>query len=148
MIVDTSRFGPVEIDDTRVITFSKGLLGFPKFQRYVLIQPADDSYFFWLQSVDAPELAFVVTDPSLFVPDYTVQIKAEQMRELGITSLEQAQVFVIVNKRGNVLTGNLQGPLVIHTENKTAEQLVLADRRFDTRVPLLEMNQSAQAASA
>lgn len=148
MIVNTSRFGSVEVDDERVLTFEKGLLGFPKYQRYVLIQPADDSYFFWLQSIDAPELAFVVTDPSLFVSDYQVPLKADQMQELGLSSIEEAQVFVIVNKRGNVLTGNLQGPLVIHTALKQGEQLVLADRRFDTRVPLLELGGTSQAASA
>ncbi len=136
------------MDDDRVITFPKGLLGFPRYTRYVLIQPADDSYFFWLQSLDAPELAFVVTDPSLFVQDYTVALKQEQMDELGISSVTEAQVFVIVNKRGNVLTGNLQGPLVVHTAERAGRQLVLADRRYDTRVPLVDLNQQAKAASA
>jgi len=148
MIVNTSRFGSVEIDDERVIDFPKGLLGFPKHQKYVLIQPGDDSYFYWLQSVDAPDLAFVVTDPSLFVQGYEVPLKGEQMRELGVSSAEEAQVFVIVNKRGNVLTGNLQGPLVVHTGRRTGEQIVLSDRRFNTRVPLLELGGAQRAATA
>ena len=148
MHVNTTRFGPVEVEDDRVLTFAKGLLGFPRYQQYVLIQPNDDSYFFWLQSVDTPELAFVVTDPSLFVPDYTVALKAEQMEELGLSTVDEAQVFVIVNKRGNVLTGNLQGPLVVHAQRRTGVQLVLADRRYDTRVPLMELKNNAQAASA
>lgn len=148
MQVNTSRFGQVEVDDERVITFPKGLLGFPRHQRYVLIQPNDDSYFFWLQSVDTPELAFVVTDPSLFVADYRVSLKPDQLEELGLEQVEQAQVFVIVNKRGNVLTGNLQGPLVVHTEQRSGAQLVLSDRRFDTRVPLVELDTQTQAASA
>lgn len=148
MQVNTSRFGTVEVDDQRIITFPKGLLGFPRYTRFALIQPADDSYFFWLQSLDTPELAFVVTDPSLFVADYTVALKPEQMEEMGIGSVEQAQVLVIVNKRGNVLTGNLQGPLVVHTAERTGRQLVLTDRRFDTRVPLVELGQQAKAASA
>jgi len=148
MVVNTSRFGKVEVDDQRVITFPKGLLGFPQFKRYVLIEPGEDGYFFWLQSVDASDLTFVVTDPSLFVSTYRVPIKAEQMRELGIESLEQAQVFVIVNKRDNVLTGNLQGPLVISVSNKLGEQLVLSDRRYTTRVPLIELNSAVEAMSA
>jgi len=148
MIVNTSRFGPVEVDDERVITFTKGLLGFPQHRRFVLIQPNDDGYFFWLQSADAPELAFVVTDPSLFVADYIVPLRQDQMAEMGLNTLEEAQVLVIVNKRGTQLTGNLQGPLVIHTERRTAEQLVLADRRFHTRVPLLDLGVQQQAASA
>ena len=68
MIVNTTRFGQVEIDDDRVLEFPKGLLGFARHQRYALIQPTGESYFFWLQAIDAPELAFVVTDPSVQAP--------------------------------------------------------------------------------
>ena len=139
MVVNTSRFGEVEVDDARIITFRRGLLGFPERQRYVLIQTGDDSYFYWMQSVDSPDLAFVVTDPSHFVSSYRVPIRPEHLRDLGIGSLDEAQVFVIVNKRGNLLTGNLQGPLVIHVSELEGEQLVLSDRRFTTRVPLVEL---------
>ena len=147
MIVNTSRFGPVEVDDSRVLHFPKGLLGFGKYTKYVLIQPNEEGYFFWLQSTEAPELAFVVTDPSLFVRDYTVPLKADQMEDLGLASLEEAQVFVIVNKRGTVLTGNLQGPLVINTPRRAGEQLVLSDRRFSTRVPLLDLGSNVAASA-
>ena len=102
MQVNTSRFGTVEVDDSRVITFPKGILGFPRFKQYVLIQPGEETYFFWLQSVDAPDLAFVVTDPSLFVTSYRVPLKPEQMMDLGMQSLDEAQVLVIVNKRGKI----------------------------------------------
>ena len=147
MIIDTTRFGPVEVDDDRVIVFSRGLLGFSHATRFALLEPADNSHFFWLQCCDVPELAFVVTDPSLFVKDYVVPLKREQMEALGMESLEQAQVFVIVNRRGNQLTGNLQGPLVIHTERRTGEQLVLSDKRFHTRVPLVDLGGQATASA-
>lgn len=148
MLVNTSRFGQVEVDDDRVLSFPKGLLGFPRNQRFVLLQPSPESYFYWLQSLDQAELAFVVTDPSLFVPDYNVPLKPDQMAEMGIGKIEEAQVLVIVNKRGATLTGNLQGPLVIHTGTRTGEQLVLSERRWHTRVPLLEMGSAASAISA
>jgi flagellar assembly factor FliW len=145
MLIETSRFGPVDVDDGRVITFEKGLLGFGGHTRFVLLQPGDEGYFFWLQSVQTAELAFVVTDPSLFVADYTVPLREDQMKEMGIASVDSAQVFVIVNKRGTTLTGNLQGPLVISTANRTGEQLVLSDKRFHTRVPLVELGEPAKA---
>jgi len=150
MQIDTTRFGKVEVDEGRVLTFPKGLLGFPQQQRYVLLEagPAGErSYFWWLQSVDTPELAFVVTDPSLFVPSYRVPLKGEQMQEIGIASPDEAQVFVIVNKRDRTLTGNLQGPLVIHVGRRIGQQLVLSDRRFTTRVPLVEVGRSAALAA-
>jgi flagellar assembly factor FliW len=148
MQITTSRFGDIEVDESRIITFAKGLLGFPRYRQYVLLEAGEDSYFWWLQSTETPELAFVVTDPSYFVPTYRVPLRPEQSQELGIESLDEAQVFVIVNKRENVLTGNLQGPLVVHLHRRVGEQLVLSDRRFTTRVPLIELGVAVQQAQS
>ena len=117
MNVQTTRFGPVEIDDSRVITFPAGLLGFSSYKRYALLQPSDEGIFYWLQSIDAPDLAFVVSDPMLWVPEYQTTIRREQMDELDLGSLDEAQVYVIINKSGQSLTANLQGPLVVNATN-------------------------------
>lgn len=154
MKIETTRFGTVTVADDRVIAFPKGLLGFPARTRFVLIESADqasaelaksDRYFWWLQSVDQPGLAFVVTDPSLFVRGYSVPVHAEQLAALGVASLEEAQVFVIVNKIDQTLTGNLQGPLVVNVRDRRGEQLVLSDRRFTTRVPLMDVGATPAA---
>ncbi len=143
MQVETTRFGVLDIPDDRVIHFPKGLLGFSQCKRYCLLEPGEDGAFWWLQSIEEPSLAFVVTDPSIFVPEYTVPIKPEQMAEWGLERLEDAQVFVIVNKVDQTLTGNLQGPLVINTVTKQAEQVVVAEKRWTTRHALMRV-QSAQ----
>jgi flagellar assembly factor FliW len=149
MIVRTTRFGDVEIAEDRVITFPKGLLGFSGSKKYCLLEPGDDACFFWLQSVDDPSLAFVVADPSQFIADYSVPIRPEQMAELGMEKLEDAQVFVIVNKVGQVLTANLQGPLLVNTLNLTGQQLVLADKRWSTRHTIMQVGvDQTQAATA
>ena len=148
MKINSSRFGEIEVDDQRIMTFPKGLLGFPDYQHYVLIEAGQDSYFWWLQSVDKPDLAFIVTDPTLFIPTYKVPVKAEQIGQLNLNTVDDAQVLVIVNKRGETLTGNLQGPLVINVKNCMGEQLVLSDRRFTTRVPLVEVKAQVHAQSA
>ena len=148
MEVRTSRFGVLDIAEDRVITLPKGVLGFPNYTRYCLLQPGDDACFFWLQSVDDPDLAFVVTDPTLFVPDYAVPIRGEQMESLNLDKLEDAQVFGIVNKVNDELTGNMQGPLIVNTLGRTGEQMVLAEKRWTTRHPLLRVGTSASAATA
>ena len=88
------------VDDERVMSFPKGLLGFPSHMRYALIQTGEENYFFWLQSVDEPNLAFVVTDPSIFFKDYEVPIRDETQADLELSDVEFAQVFVICNKVG------------------------------------------------
>lgn len=148
MEVRTTRFGVIDIAEDRVITFPKGMLGFPDKSRYCLLEPGEDALFFWLQSLDDPNLAFVVTDPTFFVQEFSVPIRPEQMEGLALSRLEDAQVFVIVNKVDQQLTGNLQGPLVINTLTKTGEQMVLADRRWTTRHPLMKVGAVQQAASA
>lgn len=148
MNVETTRFGQVEIDDDRIITFPNGLLGFSSFTRYTLLQPDDEGVFFWLQSLDAPDLAFVVSDPSLWVGDYEATIRREQMEELELTRFEDAQVFVIINKYDRTLTANLQGPLVVNCQNRQGMQLVLADKRWTTRHEIVQLGERVQAASA
>ncbi len=98
MDVETTRFGVVDVDDTRLITFPAGLLGFTAYKTYALLQPDSNGAFLWMQSVEAPELAFVVTDPTMCVRDYEVPIRREQMQELGLETLDEAQIFVIVNR--------------------------------------------------
>jgi flagellar assembly factor FliW len=148
MEVRTTRFGVIQIAEDRVITFPKGLLGFPQARRYCLLEPGEDACFFWLQSLDDPGLAFVVTDPALFVQDFSVPIRPEQMGEMKLSRLEDAQVFVIVNKVESLLTGNLQGPLVINTITREGEQMVLAEKRWTTRHPLMKVGEPARAATA
>lgn len=148
MEVQTVRFGTIEIAPDRVINFPRGLLGFQQHKRYALLQPNDDACFFWLQCLEDPALAFVVTDPNIFIKEYSVPIRGEQMEDLGLERLEDAQVFVIVNKVGGVLTANLQGPLVVNTVSRTGDQFVLADKKWTTRHQIMTLEQPARAASA
>lgn len=148
MIVQTSRFGPVDIDENRMITFARGILGFPKYKHYVLIQPEADSTFYWLQSAEAADLAFVVTDPLLFVPDYQIPLREETRQDLALNDLAEANVLVIVNKVGDLLTANLQGPLVIHAVTRAAAQIVISEKKYQTRHPILQLQRSVKTAPA
>lgn len=139
MRIETSRFGPVDVDESRLIEIPAGLLGFSSYKTFSLLQPDENGVFFWLQSVDAPDLAFVVTDPALWMPDYQASIRKEQMEELELTETSDAQVLVIVNKRDQSLTANLQGPIVVNARNRRAMQLVLAEKKWSIRHELVKL---------
>jgi len=139
MEIETTRFGLLSVNDDRIITLPKGLLGFPNHTRFALIQAGQENYFFWLQSVDEPNLAFVVTDPSIFFKDYDVQVREETQADLELTSPQFAQVFVICNKVDDWLTGNLLGPIVVNAQNRLAQQVVLTEKKWTTRQPLLKL---------
>lgn len=143
MILQTSRFGQVEVDESRLITFDEGILGFPRQREYALIQTGRGSGFYWLQAVCTRDLAFVVCDPRLFVADYQAPVKADELHHIDLTDPQRAQVFIIVNKIHDLLTGNFQGPLVVNVENRKGRQLVLSDKRYSTRHPLMRLAQPA-----
>jgi flagellar assembly factor FliW len=139
MEIQTTRFGRLTVDEDRVMTFPNGLLGFPDNGRFALIQAGEDNYFYWLQSVDEPSLAFVVTDPGIFFKDYNVPIREETVEALRLEDEAHAQVFVICNKVGDWLTGNLLGPIVANAANRLATQVVLTEKKWTTRQPLLKL---------
>ena len=139
MEIQSSRFGPMDVDDDRIMTIPNGLLGFPSFTRYALIQAGGENYFFWLQSVEEPNLAFVVTDPTTFFKDYQVPVREETAQELQLSDPAALQTFVICNKVGEWLTGNLLGPLVVNAQNRLAQQVVLTEKKWTTRQPLLRL---------
>lgn len=148
MEIQTTRFGRLDVDDERIMTFPKGLLGFPDRTRFALIQTSDENYFFWLQCVDDANLAFVITDPSTFFKEYEVPLRDELQQELAINDPAEAQVFVICNKVGEWLTGNLLGPIVVNVVTRTAQQVVLTEKKWTTRQPLMRLAAQGQAALA
>lgn len=146
MLIQTTRFGPLEVDEQRLLHFAEGLLGFSAHHRFALLQTAVDPVFYWLQSADDPALAFVVCDPLTFVPDYEVSIRPEELNALGAEQVDECQVLVIVNKVGGDLTANMLGPLVVGTRSLAARQLVLSDKRYGTRHRLMAVDRAAALA--
>jgi len=139
MDIQTTRFGRLNIDEQGIISFSRGLLGFSDHTQFALIQPNADSCFYWLQSTQQADLAVVLVDPQLFFKDYQVPIKGETAEELGLTDLSAAQVLVICNRVDEWLTGNLLGPVVINTAQRIGQQIVLTEKRWTTRQPLMRL---------
>ena len=139
----TTRFGEIEIDENKVIKFHSGLLGFPDVKRYVLLNHMNnpDIPFKWLQSADDPDLVFVVIDPLLFSSDYVRDIDEHDLSELKIASPDDLCIVVIVtipHEMPELMTANLQGPLIVNLRTMEAKQVVLLDERYPLRYPVFQ----------
>ncbi|MCL2765718.1 MAG: flagellar assembly protein FliW [Treponema sp.] len=134
MKIDTKAFGIVELDEKQKIFIPQGLFGFEDYLEYILFD-AEHEPFYWLQSVDEKEIAFILINPFLFRKDYEVNVTNEGLAEIGITSPDKALIFVIVTipPDGSPMTANLQGPVIINKEKMTAMQAVLSDTKWKTR---------------
>ena len=148
MQIQTSRFGVVSVDDAHVLTFPHGLIGFGDEHRFAMVPSADNSDFIWLQSVDDPEIAFLLTDPVLFFKDYAIAVREETEQEISLDHGERARVLVICNKVGDWLTGNLLGPIVINERTGLAQQVVLTEKKWTTRQPLAKLVAEQRLAKA
>lgn len=137
----SSRFGEFEVTDNEILNCPDGLYGFEQETQFALLpfDPTIDSPLEWLQSLTTPELAFVVTDPATFVPDYAVTLTTEDRRAIGLADDEAFQIRIIVTVPEDYrrMTGNLLAPLVIHPRLNTGKQVVLTRPDYSTRHPLL-----------
>ncbi|MFH1058691.1 MAG: flagellar assembly protein FliW [Pseudomonadota bacterium] len=135
----TTRFGEVEVPADRVLHLAHGMVGFPTLHRYTLLQHREGSPFHWLQSLDNPDLAFVVANPLVFDPTYQVVLGNAETQLLQVSDPGQIQVWVVVtipHGSPDKLTANLKAPLVINLENRQAAQVILDDPRYPVRQAL------------
>jgi flagellar assembly factor FliW len=135
----TKAYGVIEIDERQRVNFPDGLFGFETLKDYVILD-AERQPFFWLQSMDLDQVAFVLINPFLFRPDYELDISDGELETIGITSPERALVFAIVTFPGNggPMTANLQGPVIINRDLRLGKQAVLTDPRWKTRHDIME----------
>ncbi len=149
MEIRTPAFGPVEIDEAQIVTFTQPMLGFPNDLRFVVLDPDPEVPFQWLQSVDHPEVCFLITDPRPFFPDYRIEAKETELRDLRITNPDQAAVAVVVNLSEGIegATANLLAPIVFNTERKVARQVVLEGSGYPLRAQLFPPGERAREAT-
>ena len=136
MIIETKHLGSLEVAEEKVITFPQGLYAFEDKKRYVLLENEDpENPLWWLQSLDDPNLAFVLINPFLFKPDYEFELSSEDVTELALHNPEEAVVFclVVIPPEIKKMTANLLAPLVINARLKKGKQLVLLQKNYTTK---------------
>ncbi|MBM9537400.1 flagellar assembly protein FliW [Desulfobulbus alkaliphilus] len=132
-----TRFGEVEYDPSNVIHFPDGLIGLDQLKRFLVIPNKKQGPLFWIQSIDDPAFAFVVTDPTNFFLDYVVLPDDKEREKLGIDPQGTCFVLAIVSVLENKdITLNLSGPILYAPETNRAMQVILEDSCYDTRTPL------------
>jgi flagellar assembly factor FliW len=138
MIIQTSRFGQVQVATDDLISFTEGVVGFNQLKTFVLVDDPTDDIFAWLQSCDEPAIAFPVLEPELFSAQYKVSLSKSDLEALGMSSSEGARVFCIVTIPEDVtkMTANLKAPVVVNVSQRKARQCVLQDNGLAIREPI------------
>jgi len=138
--IKTKQFGIVRCEEKKIISMPGGMPGFSGTRRFIVLTREESRPFFWYQSVDDPDLAFVIINPYLFKPDYSVDLQP-CIREMlwENDKIEKLKVYVIVNAASDnpeEITANLMGPLVINMQKGEAVQMVVPNCSYSHKYPI------------
>lgn len=135
MKVKTTRFGEIDMPEDALITFPEGVIGFKEARGFVIFDCGDQGLFKWLQSTDIPELAFVICESHLIVPNYQVVIGAKEQETLKLSTPDDAAtcLILVIPDDPQETTANLLGPIVMNSESRIGMQLVLVNPDYSTR---------------
>ena len=136
--IDSSRFGKLEVPEDRLLHFPRGLFGFEDKHRFFLMeQQGTEGRLRWLQSCDDGQLAFLVTAPHFFWPEYRPTFPEGDLEALGLSKAEDSIMLTILTVPGNLkdATANLRAPLVLNEERRQGAQLICLED-YSTRQPI------------
>ena len=146
MEVKTKALGTVSVNDDRIITLPEGLFGFEDYKKYALI---DSEYkpLLLMQSIDEQNLSFYIIDPFLFCNDYEVDVEDKILKKIDLSDPSDVCVMSIVTlpAKGNQVTANLQGPLIINRKNNKCLQVVLGDEKYTTKFDIISALKAGDA---
>ncbi len=133
--VESDLLGALSVDPASIITFPKGLLGFPECRSFVLLQ-SERKHVYWLQSVDYASLAFLMVDPFVFFEGYTVDLAITDFNvAIAADEVHVLSIVTLPSSPDQQPTANLQGPIVVHMSSRVGRQIVIADGKFGIREP-------------
>jgi flagellar assembly factor FliW len=117
MKLDTYQFGEIEYSEDLVISFAEGLFGFENLHKYLFIKP-DDDIFYWLNSIEQPDIAFPLI--GLRVID----------EKFPVIDDNEAFGIVILSKNPAEVKANLKAPVYINQEAKSGFQKIIDSDKY------------------
>lgn len=138
MVIQTTRFGEIEVDENKIIEFEKGIPGIEELKRFIFLTPKESYPIFFLQSIDEKDIALPVVNPYDFKADYNPKVKESVFKEIEIESDEDILVLnvAVVPKDLKKMTVNLAAPILINIKKFKAKQVILDDKQYSIREPM------------
>ena len=149
MTVDTKAYGQVDVDERQCIEIPQGLYGFDGLKDYVLMD-ARQRPFYWFQSTEVREVAFVLIDPKILRPDYDADLDPMDLESLGLDGSQDERylefAIVTIPDDRQDMTANLQGPIIINRESRQGRQCISRNEDWHVRHNILDEMSSGKDA--
>ena len=147
MKITTRVFGEIEIDESKIIHFPSGIIGFPEMTDFALVydeEKGKDTPIRWLQSLQEVEFALPVMDPLLVAADYNPEVEDDYLIPLGEMKAEEVLVLVTVTvpRELEKMSVNLQAPIVINADSKKAAQIIVNVEKYPVKYYIYDILKS------
>ncbi len=130
MKIVTDYVGEIEYTEDEIISFPDGIFGFEEEKEFIIVGALTKDFpFVWLQSTKDQNVAFVLTDPFLFVEDYDFSLEEDVVKKLAIEGAEDLEIFgiCVVPNQIKDTTLNLRSPIVINANKRIGLQVILEE---------------------
>ena len=124
MKIETFQFGTVSFNIDNILKFKSGLFGFEELKDFLLIKPEDENIFYWLYSIQKPELGFPLIGLNVIYENFPAE---EKCTSFGIVTMNQDPLKVTVNTKA---------PVYINQDEKTGFQKIIEDDKYDVHYRL------------
>ncbi|WP_034445583.1 flagellar assembly protein FliW [Butyrivibrio sp. AE2032] len=145
MKLATRIFGEVEVEDSKIIEFPNGIIGFPDMKRFTLMHDEEQGSgtIKWLQSIDEPGFAMPVMDPLVVCPDYKPEIDKDKIEGIGELTDDDILVLVTVTVPHDLtkMTVNLMGPFIINVKDMKGAQCIVDNDDYPVKFPIYDILQ-------
>ncbi len=144
MKITTRVFGEIDIEESKIIHFQGGIVGFPDLTDFALIHDAEkdgETPIRWMQSMQEPNFAMPVMDPLAVYPDYNPVVEDELLKPIGSLNPDSVLVLVTLTVPKDVtkMSINLQAPFVINADERKAIQLIVDTDKYPVRFPIYDI---------
>ena len=139
MKIQSQTLGNIDIRPHQLFHFPYGLYAFETLRSFALLD-SESPPFYWLQSLEAPELAFLALTPQLWLPNYNIElVSLDDLLSIGIsnpnTALDLPLFSIITINEHNSAdsTANMQSPIILNRARNLGRQIILKDESWSVR---------------
>jgi flagellar assembly factor FliW len=138
MKITTKPYGEIEVNEKQRIHFPDGLFGFEEVKDYFLLD-SEEGPFYWLQSAEHSDLAFVLIDPRVFKEGYKLDLRDEDYKAIEVRKGDVIDFTIVtVPEDPEKISANLMGPIIINKKTRKARQAISENDEYTVKHYIME----------
>lgn len=141
MVIETDRFGDIDLQDKRVIAFPQGLPGFEELRQFIILEVDESRPLYWLQATENRHISLPVIIPFEFMDDYFIEIRDYELHDLKIENKNDLLIMnvVVVPEDITKMTANLAAPIIVNAKLGIGKQIIVDAKELPIRFPIYDV---------